>query len=77
MITNLYPITFKFTDSKLNNNKEYTIYTTGIAEWGKLDNMYKYWNETLCSKICNTIPLTFNIINIKSYFLTINIWRSK
>ena len=57
---------YKLKGGASNNivNKEYTIYTTGIAEWGKLDNMYKYWNETLCSKICNTIPLTFNIINI-------------
>ncbi len=44
--------------------REYNIYTTGIAEWGQLENMFKYWNDTLCTKICSCIPPSFNAINI-------------
>lgn len=44
--------------------KEYYIYTTGIAEWGNLDYMFRYWNETLCGIICRCVPETFSVINI-------------
>ena len=45
------------------SNNIFYIYTTGICDSGQLDNIFKYWQDFLCEKICNMIPNRF--INIK------------
>jgi hypothetical protein len=44
--------------------KNFNIYTTGIAEWGTLGFTFKYWQDILINRICGQIPNTFNVINI-------------
>ena len=65
----------------MSRNKEpekiFNIYTTGIAEWHKLEYTFQYWQDILINRICRQIPKTFNLINITHSDILLSITNDK